>query len=565
MALSLNPEHLKRYARIARLLARYGRSDFVRQAGLHETLEEDNGADDGPAKRAGATPEADELAADLEQMGATYIKLGQLLSTRVDLLPLAYTDALTRLQDSVEPFPFSDVQRIIEEELGVKTSRAFLELDPEPLAAASLGQVHRAKLRDGRSVAVKVQRPGVRDEVIADLAALEELAEFADRNTELGRRYEFAPMLAEMKRTLLGELDYRQEATNLATLGANLAEFRRIVVPRPVDGYTTARVLTMEFVRGRKITAVSPLARIELDGDELADELFRAYLTQILVDGFFHADPHPGNVFITDDNRIALIDVGMVGRITPDLQDELMRLLLSISEGEGEEVANRMVRMGERLDDFDEGTFRSYVTDLVVRYQDVTAEQAQIGRVMLEVTRAGAEHGLRVPPQLTLLGKTLLNLDQVGRTLDAEFQPNAAVRRHAAELMRRRMLKSASPAHMFSSILELNEFVQRLPARLNRMLDAVADREVEVRVRVMNETVMMEGLQKVANRIATGLVLAALIVGAAMMMTVETSVRILGYPALAMVCFIAAMIGGIALLISIFLHDRRSGGKRRSG
>lgn len=554
MALSLDPQHLKRYARIARLLAKYGRSDLVRQAGLEETL-----GDDRPDEIAGGAPRAEELAADLEAMGPTYVKLGQLLSTRADLLPLPYTEALARLQDSVGPFPYGEAVEIIEAELGTRISRLFSELEEEPIAAASLGQVHRARLRDGRRVAVKVQRPGVRQQVTDDMEALAELAGFTDRHTQLGRQYDLSQVVVEMRKSLFRELDYRQEAANLETLRRNLDGFDRIHVPAPVNDYSTDRVLTMEFVHGRKVTAVGPLARLEMDGESLADDLFRAYLKQILVDGFFHADPHPGNVFLTDDGRLSLLDVGMVGRVTPDLQDELMRLLLSISEGKGEEAADLMIRLGERLDGFDGGAFRRSVVELVVRYQNASAEQLQIGRVMLEVTRSAADTGLRVPPQLTVLGKTLLNLDQVGRTLDPDFEPNAAIRRHAADLMRQRMLKNSSPANLFSSMLEANEFVQRLPARLNRVLDAVADREVEVRIRLMNEAVMMEGLQKVANRIATGLVLAALIVGAAMMMSVETSTRIFGYPAFAMILFLAAVLGGVALVVSIVTHDRGGG------
>lgn len=560
MGLSLDAEHLKRYTQLARLLVRYGRSDLVRQAGLDEVLDGMPAAD--PEAGAGPVPEAEALAADLEELGPTFVKLGQLLSTRSDLLPAAYTDALTRLQDDVEPFPFADVERIVEDELGVRISKGFSDLDPVPLAAASLGQVHRAVLRDGRPVAVKVQRPGIRVQVMDDLSALREIAALVDRHTEAGRRYAFQGVLVELQRSLLRELDYRMEATHLATLAANLAEFEEIVVPRPVEDYTTSRVLTMDYVPGRKITAVGPIARMEMDGERLAEALFRAYLKQILVDGFFHADPHPGNVFLTEDRRLALLDVGMVGRVTPGMQDQLLRLLLALSEGRGEEVADLMIRMGERLESFEEGAFERRLTELVIRFHDTSAGRLQIGRVMMEVTHSAAECGLRVPAQLTLLGKTLLNLDQVGRTLDPGFEPNAAVRRHAAELLRRRMVENLSPAGLVSSMLEMNEFVQRLPRRLNRVLDAVAESELEMRITVTNEAMMMSGLQKVANRIAVGLVLAALIIGAAMLMDVETSFRLLGYPGLAMLLFLGAVVGGVGLVIDVVRHDWRSRGPR---
>ena len=557
MGISLRPEHVKRYAQIARLMMKYGRSDLVRHSGLDDAIE----LELAPEETDPNAPEALELAADLEKLGPTFIKMGQLLSTRVDIIPVVYAEALARLQDSVEPYPYAQVEEIVQQELGVRLSKAFAEFEPVPMAAASLGQVHRARLRDGRAVAVKVQRPGIRDVITHDLDALDEIAGLLDRHTESGNRYEFQAILLEMRRSILRELDYRQEASNLTTLGENLAEFPSIVVPQPVHDYTTARVLTMDYVRGKKITAIGPLARMEMDGVRLGEALFEAYLKQILVDGFFHADPHPGNVFLTDDRRLALLDVGMVGRITPAMQGELLRLLLAISEGRGEEAANTLAGLGERRNTFDAQTFRREISNIVIQHYNISAERLQIGRVMIDVTRTAGENGLRVSPQLTVLGKTLLNLDQVGRELDPTFEPNSAIRRHAADLMQRRMLKNASPGNMFSNVLEMNEFLQRLPSRLNRVLDAVGEREVEVKVRIMNESVMMEGLQKIANRIAVGLVLAALIVGAAMLMRVETSFRIFGYPGLAMLLFLAAAIGGLSLVLSA-LHDHHAGPPR---
>lgn len=553
MGISLKTEHLRLYKDIARLLLKYGRSDVVRQAGLEEVLkEEQQDTTEAPP------PEAVELADDLERMGPTFVKLGQLLSTRPDLVPPAYTEALARLQDRVEPFPFADVERIITTELGVRLSKAFAEFDPAPIAAASLGQVHRAVLRDGRVVAVKVQRPGIRERIADDLDALAEMAGFADRHTEAGRRYEFARVLEELRRGLLRELDYRREAGNLGTLGANLAEYDRIVVPSAIDDYTTSRVLTMEYVRGRKITAISPLVRMEMDGVALAEELFRAYLKQILVDGFFHADPHAGNVFLTDDRRLALIDLGMVGTLSPELQERLLRLVMALGEGRGEEAAEAAISLGEERAGFDRAGFVRASAALTAEFHGATAATLEVGRVMLEVSRVAAESGLRLPVEMTMLGRALLALDQVGRTLDPAFDPNAAIRRSAGDLMRRRMLKSASPAAVFSSMLEMNDFAQRLPGRLNRVLDAVANNELRMNVRVDEEPWIMDGIQTVANRITMGLVLAALIVGAAMLMRIPTRLTLFGYPAIAMVFFLFAAILGLALVMSIWVHDART-------
>jgi predicted unusual protein kinase regulating ubiquinone biosynthesis (AarF/ABC1/UbiB family) len=561
MGISLKPEHVKRYRDLAKLMLKYGRSDLVQTAGLEEALLQE----DAPAPVASPNaPGAEELADDLEKMGPTFIKLGQLLSTRPDLLPQAYTDALARLQDNVEPFSAEEAGAIVAEELGVRVSKAFSEFSAEPMAAASLGQVHRAWLRDGRAVAVKVQRPGIRQQIAQDLDALDEIATWMDRHTKTGRQYEFGRTLQEFRKTIIGELDYRREAANLATLGQNLAEFERIVVPSPVEDYTTSRVLTMEFVRGKKITSLSPLVHLEIDGAALAEELFRAYLKQILIDGFFHADPHPGNVFLTDDGRIALLDLGMVGRISPELQEQLIRLVLAISEGHGPEAAEITIGMGEAKEGFDRAEFTRITSELVNLFQGATAENVQVGRIMLEVFRAAAENGIRLPAEMAMLGRALLALDQVGRTLDPSFDPNASIQRNVSGLMQQRMLKSLSPQRMFANLLEMNELVQKLPGRLNRVLDQTVQGGLTMNVRVDEEVWLMEGMQKIANRLTTGLILAALIVGAAMMMRVQTRFTIWGYPGIAMLFFLAAALLGIWLVVSILRADvHRSGPKPR--
>src|ERR687885_1896947 len=260
MSILPKTEHLKRYKDVAMLLVKYGRSDLVKDSGLESALMEEDVARDE------SDHSAQDLADDLERLGPTFVKLGQLLSTRADLLPPAYLEALARLQDDVEPFSFAEVEKIIESELCVRISKAFSRFESKPVASASLGQVHRAALRDGREVVVKVQRPDIRQQMIEDFDALEEVAGFLDARTEIGRRYEFTPMVEELRKSVLRELDYREEAGNLVTFADNLSTFETIVVPRPVEDYTTSRVLTMDFVAGKKITDLSPLGLMEIDG-----------------------------------------------------------------------------------------------------------------------------------------------------------------------------------------------------------------------------------------------------------------------------------------------------------
>jgi predicted unusual protein kinase regulating ubiquinone biosynthesis (AarF/ABC1/UbiB family) len=547
MPLSLKPEHLKRYKDIARLLVQHGRGDLVKGIDPDDPIAAETG------DVTGGDPE--KLARDLEALGPTFIKLGQLLSTRSDLLPGPYVDALARLQDKVEPFSFAEVEEIVSTELGVRLSKAFQEFESQPLAAASLGQVHRARMRDGRQVAVKVQRPNIRQVILEDLEAFEQIAGVIDRHTDVGRRFAFKDMLDEFRKTLLRELDYRREAQNLTLLAANLKEYDRLVIPRPIEDYSTARVLTMDYVRGTKITEMSPLARIDIDGRALADDLCRAYLDQILVDGFFHADPHPGNLLVTGDGRLALLDLGMVARIDPNLQEQLLKLLLALTDGRGNEAARVTVQIGTTLEDYDETRYRRVVSDLVGSYQNVTGEQIQVGRVIIGLARVAAENGVRPAPELTMMGRALMQLDESARALDPDFNPNETVRQYSDSLMRRHMLKKLSPGNIFASALELQEFVQQLPGRMNSVLDNLAGNKIQIKVDAFDETRLMDNLQKIANRIALGLVLAALIVGAALLMQVQTRFRLFGYPGLAMILFLLAAACGFILVVSIFLND----------
>jgi ubiquinone biosynthesis protein len=546
MALSLQPKHLARYRDIARLLIRYGRSDLVSDLDLDGLEDADR---DAPL-----CEDATQLARDLEQLGPTFIKLGQLLSTRVDLLPAPYTEALARLQDDVAPFSYDEVERIVVDELGVDLSHAFASFDPEPLAAASLAQVHRATLRSGRDVVVKVQRPGIRGQISDDMSALAELAAFADAHTEVGRQFGFGELLEQFRKALVAELDYTREATNLTTLARIVEPWPRLVVPRPVADYSTGRVLTMDFLPGRKVTDLGPLARTDLDGGPLVDDLFRAYLQQMLVEGFFHADPHPGNVLLTADGRLALIDLGMVARLSASVRDCIVRLLLAVSDGNGEAAADALANLGTQRDDFDRDGFRSAVGDLVLRSVEL-GSSLQAGAVVLEMTRIAGQSGLRPAPELALVGKALLNLDQVAQSLDPTFAPAEAIRRHTAAILQSRM--TTSTGGLLGAALEARDFTVQLPGRINKVMDAVAEGKFELKVDAIDEPQLLAVLQRLANRLATGIVLASLVVGAALMMQIPTKTRILGYPAIAMVCFALAAGGGFALLVSVLLADRR--------
>lgn len=549
MSLSLNREHLGTYKDVARLFFKYGNNNELERDEIGADLEFDD--DVQPSE------DAEEFASDLEKLGPTYVKVGQLLSTRADLLPPAWLAALQRLQDDVEPFAFDEVRETIEEELGVRVSKLFESIDEEPLASASLGQVHRAVLRNSETeVAVKVQRPDIRKKVVTELEGIQEMAEFIENHTKFGEKFEVGRMVEQFRKTIIAELNYLEEAANLSRLRDNLGEKALLVVPAPHMDFCSSKVLTMDFVTGTKITDLSGVVHTEIDGAALSDEVFSSYLEQILVDGFFHADPHPGNLLITPDHRIALIDLGMVGSIPDGQKDLLLQLLAATADGRSDDAANVAQKIGTPRTDYDEAACRAAIVEIVETRQGQNVEQLQIGEMVMDVTNACGMNGLRIPNSMYMLGKMLLNLDGVGKSLDPHFNPDKCVQRYTAELAHKRMLSEFSLGGLVSILTDVKDLVTHTPARINDLLKMLANNELSINVEAIDEDKLMIGFHRVANRITCGLVLAALIIGAAMLMNIESKFTLFGYPGLAIILFLGAALMGFFLVISILVGER---------
>jgi predicted unusual protein kinase regulating ubiquinone biosynthesis (AarF/ABC1/UbiB family) len=536
---------------LGRLLLKH-RNALLTDAGLGMDLDLEGYGDSATSASA---QDAAELTAELVRMGPTFVKFGQLLSTRSDLLPPVYLEALSRLRDDVDPLPAGEAERVVEEELGARISKAFGSFDTKPLGAASLGQVHRATLRDGRPVAVKVQRPGVRRQVLEDLEVISELAAFVDEHSNGASRFGFTAMVEEFRQSLMDEVDYRREAFNLQRLGEVVVDYPRLVVPQPIGDYTTSRVLTMDYVDGRSISAISPVGRTELDGAPLAEDLIRAYLDQILIHGFFHADPHPGNVLLTSDHRLALLDLGMVERLAPDVQEQLLRLLLALSSQDGSGVTDALEHLGTRLEDFDADQLRDRISGLVLRHGGTTVGGLATGRLLGEIALVASSCGLRPRPELTMLGKALLNLDEVARTLDPALEVEKIVEDHAAKVMKHRMIEAASPVHVMRSTLDAAAFAEALPGRMDKVLESLAAGKFTMNLEGLDEPALMRGAQKLANRLAAGVVIAAFVVAAGLFSGQSGRPTVWGYPFLTIVFLALAAAVGLWLAIALLRRD----------
>lgn len=549
--MSVLPDNLVRYQKFIGFMLKYWNSDLFQQTAA--TALDENQTEDKESDVYDQTPE--ELVEDLKKMGPTYIKLGQLLSTRPDLLPDAYLKALASLQDDVPPISYEEVHKLVEEEIGTRISKAFSFFSEEPLASASIGQVHKANLRSGKPVAVKVQRPGIRKQFLDDLDTLKELADFAVKHTKVARKYAFDEVLAELRHILLQELDYVREAQNLMTLGENLKEYKNIKVPQPVLDYSTSRVLTMDFVEGTKITSISPIKRLENDLSPLVDELVDAYLKQLITDGFVHADPHPGNVHLTSDNKIALIDLGMVAKFTPSMQEKLLQLLIALSQNDGEASADVLLSMSEAGEDADLKEFKKTINHLVMDSQNTRAHEMQTGRLLIQMNRVAAENGIHISVEVNILGKILLNLDQIVAVLEPEFDLRKAIREHVNKMMRSKVYHELKPENLFALALQTKNLAENLPQRLNKISENLANNNFRIKIDAIDEKRWTDGFQKVANRITLGLIIAAMIIGAAMLMSVPSPFMIFGYPGLAIIFFMIAAVGGIALSYAILFKD----------
>jgi predicted unusual protein kinase regulating ubiquinone biosynthesis (AarF/ABC1/UbiB family) len=586
----LAPRYLPRLAATIGLFTRYGLADFAKQQGFDGLAH-----DPEPGEDHGGSPHrAVAFRKRLVELGPAYIKLGQVLSTRPDLLPANYISELEKLQDDVGEIPVVAVEDIIEEELHGRISKLFASFDPEPIGTASLGQVHAAELRDGRPVVVKVQRPNIRNLLADDLAFFHELAGFLAERTSAGARIDMVGIVQQLERALTDELDYRIEARNAATFRRTLAEFPRILIPRVIEAYTTERVLTNERIRGSKLDSISPLTRLEHDFHPVAVELTRAYLKQITIDGHFHADPHPGNVFVVladsvnpptpsevkasdrrevqrpattplsriendaqriaapqppeIDVKLALIDFGMTARLSATLREHVIRLLLDLADNRGDDAADTMIEIGTELPGFDREGYVREIAGLMARNYNLPIGELDTGKVLYDAINISFQRGLRLPAELTLLAKTLFNLDTVTRSIDATYSPIPTIREFGNQIVAERARRDLNPRRLYQLATEGSDLLMALPHRLDLITARLSSNDFETKINIPQLSLMIQALQKVANRVFSGLVLAGLLVASAMLLPYGR--------ALGMAGFVLAGAIGVWMVLAILWSDR---------
>lgn len=551
--MGLFSEKQDNYIRFFRFIIKYWQSDIFSDS---DALTAD--LDEGEKQEWDHSPE--ELVADLKKMGPTYIKLGQLLSTRPDMLPKPYLKALASLQDDVESVSYKEIEQIFREDIGERTSKAFASFDPEPLASASIGQVHKAELNSGEIVAVKVQRPGIQKRFIDDLEVLMSLSKKAEKILKKNSdKFSVHEVIEELRYILLQELDYEKEAKNLKTLKNNLAEFKLLHVPDIIPDYCGKKVLTMEYIEGQKVTDVSPFQLDGLPKQKITDDFVKGYLKQIIVDGFAHADPHPGNVHLTKTGKLALMDLGMVVRFDEQMKEQILKLMIGLGGNDSNQVTKVLLEMSEYdAKSTDLGVFKKQVARKIQENKNSKAEDLKTGRSILDINKIAVQQGIKLPVALVSLGKILLNMDQIIAFLSPQHNLQKTVRKYMEHLMRHHMFDQLKSGNILQNILESKELMEELPYRINKITKDLTENKFKIDLNVFDEKRFILALQKVANRITTGLVVAALILGAALLMRVPTTWTILGYPGFAILLFIIAAFIGFYLIYEILFKDENN-------
>lgn len=506
------PSVTARYRRIAEVLVRNGMSALADQIGLREHMtglvyRHLSGDDSGPV------PGPTRLRRALEDLGPTFVKLGQMLSTRRDMLPLEYTAELEKLQTSTSPVTYPQIAETIRRELGADPHELFDEFEETPLASASIGQAHKARLRDGTAVIVKVRKPGAAEMIRSDLDLMKSLAALASREWSLARDADIESVVASFDKMMRRELDYRTEAANARRLRRNLAEDRTVHIPRVYDELTTSGVLTEQFVTGMRITDAAALDAARINRRKVAHDATDSLLRMVLVDGFFHADPHPGNMFVESDGTIWLIDFGMVGTLTPEVREHLLWLAVALGRQDEDAVASALLQLAPPRRGVDRRRLTRDVSELVDLITEKPLGEISVAAVVERITALLRRHRLQLPADVSSLLRMLVLTESSAIALDPDFRvatvleevlPIAIGELLSPDALARRMGNASRTALRLGS---------ELPQRALRLLDDYETRGVDVHIDAADLDKVITRMENTADRLIVGMTMSALLVG----------------------------------------------------
>ncbi|MBW2594926.1 MAG: 2-polyprenylphenol 6-hydroxylase [Deltaproteobacteria bacterium] len=549
--------HMNRYRQIITVLFKYGFGDLVDRLHVGQYLE--IGMQMISRKRRDRVEKltrSERLRMALEELGPTFVKMGQILSSRPDLIPVEFIEELSKLQDSVPPFPFSQVREIIETELTSPIDEIFQKFEETPLAAASIGQVHRAQLRNGEDVIVKVQRPGIRAIIEVDLEILLHLATLIERHIEELEIHRPTRVVEEFASSLEKEIDYTIEASNAERFARQFIENSSVYVPRIFMETTTKQILTMEYVDGIKASEIDKLDNEGLDRNIIASRGADLILEQVFKHGFFHADPHPGNVFIMPDNVICYLDFGMMGRVDRYARENFADIVYGYVRRDESKIADAILKVVEWDREPDRRVLERDISDFVESYLYKPLKELHIGDIFQKLLELITTHGLRLPPDIFLMIKAMAQVEGLGLVLDPDFD----MTRRAAPFIKRIKLERLSPKRVVGDFLEsggdLVQLLKDIPEELRTILKQLRQGKTRIVFEHRGLENVISGLDRSSNRIASSLIISALIIGSSLVIRTEMGPFLFGFPILGVVGFSIAGIFGIGLLISILRSGR---------
>lgn len=544
--------HFNRYTRILAILFKYGFGEFINRLPIHQIVgsglqlfSKENG---GQLRK---LPRSERIRMMVEELGPTFIKLAQILSTRPDLIPLELVEELSKLQDHVSPFPFSEVKQILEAELRSSLEERFEEFNEIPIAAASIGQVHRARLRGGEEVVVKVQRPGIRKTVEVDLEILFHLAELIERHFEEWREQRPKRIVEEFSRTLEKELNYGTEASQAERFAAQFRGNPHIFVPRVFREASTGRVLTMQYVDGIKVSEVKALDELGYDRRVIASRGAELMFEQVFRHGFFHADPHPGNIFILPQNVICYIDYGMMGSVIRRSRENFADLFSAYYHRDEVKTAQIVLKIVEWDREPDRRALEKDIFDFLGVHAYRSLGQLRVDALLKELMGLISRHHLRIPPDILLMAKAVAVAEGVGLRLDPDFEMTKKAAPFVLQLKLERLRPQRILREFFLVGGDFLRFVRLLPEELENILQQIRQGGIKIGFEHRGLENFIHQLDRSSNRLSFSLIIAALIIGSSLILHANIGPFLFGFSALGVLGFSTAGIIGIGLVISI--------------
>ncbi len=550
VALTRTYRSLGRIREIALVLSKHGFNQILERAGLGRLLPFSRRIR-GRSGVAGDVPAPVEWRLALEDLGPTFVKLGQMLATRPDLVPPPYVEEFRKLQDQVPPFPFQEVLRIVTEELGGPVEEVFHLVHPAPMAAASIAQVHRAQLKDGTPVVLKVQRPGVDRTISQDLATLFLLAGLVERYIPEARTFRPREIVEEFARTLNREIDFFLEASNIERFRQNFQGFEGVVIPAVQWDLTSSRLLVMEAIEGLPADRADAIRERGLDTSALARTLARAFLKQVFDDGLFHGDLHPGNVLVTPEGKVAFLDFGAVGYLSEEAQEGLGELFLALVTRDYAQMAEGFVRLGSTEDTVDLRAFQRDLKELIEPYFGRPLKDLRVGHLLHESSEIALRHRVRVPPDLMLLARSILTVEGLARTLDPDF----VVLDEAVPFARRLLVRRLDPRRQarlaYRTIRDLRELIRAVPGQVTRILQKLLEGKLAVDFVHQGYEPILHEMDRSSNRLAFAMIVSALIIGSSLIVLAGRGPLLWDFPAFGIFGFLLAGVLGFGLAIAI--------------